>query len=805
MHNIHEFADIIVAFDRVGSMNALPHVRNGGLLIYGDEMHTKVPHFDEQLRMKEISTIFIPEYATPRKLGANEFLSNMLMLGALWRALGLSVEGLLQVAGKKFASKPALLALDISLIRHGYLLNDAVIQNEKLKKKKEKLVPVIPEFWNASEAAWEMSGIQVDKLSQSESNKEWSDDLDSVLQWNDGTSVLVPFSLPVIPLSCHPAILPSYKLLDWNEILALSAVHHGVRAYFAYPMSPSSTILTHLANWAEKTGMHVEQVEDEISVSQMTLGANFAGTRSLCATSGGGFDLMTETVSLAGMIETPLVIIVAQRPGPATGLPTWSATEDLNLAIYSGHGEYAKAVIAVGDHAEAFTKLGEALNLAETFQMPVILLTDKTLAETNITINTQNLEGVEIERGLIFPSSSGKWIHCVAGMNEDPGIQVDKLREANNTRLGKTDLDSVLQRNDGEITLSSSSRYELTESGISPRWLPGTGPVYYANGDEHGPDGTLREDALGVAEAHEKRKRKMETLKNTIPEPELIGNPDAKITIVGWGSTLMEVRDFLPWIQNSKSKIQNNNAKNKTSDTLSSVLCPLSWVINYLHYSYLFPLKTETIKKLSKKNKIIVMEHNMTGQLATLLRSEWVRVDEQWNKYDGRRFYWEEVEAKISSLASSSKWTILRSMKSKYIAILVLALIALGNAAYLSYTAYQLLHPVAGITVTSGCDINPTFSCTNVIVHPDTMIAGIPFPYLALLVYPLIAALAIWGLMSITKKPAQIIKWIALWGICFNGYIISQEILYIHAYCLLCLICAAIIVIIFWVSWTMKK
>lgn len=179
------------------------------------------------------------------------------------------------------------------------------------------------------------------------------------------------------------------KLLDGNEVLALSAVHHGVRAYFAYPMSPSSTILSHLANWSEKTGMHVEQVEDEISVSQMTLGASFGGTRSLCATSGGGFDLMTETVSLAGMIETPLTIIIAQRPGPATGLPTWSAQEDLNLAIFSGHGEYAKAVLAVGDHEEAFIILGKALNLAETYQIPVIILTDKTLAETTTTIDIE--------------------------------------------------------------------------------------------------------------------------------------------------------------------------------------------------------------------------------------------------------------------------------------------------------------------------------------------------------------------------------------------------------------------------------
>lgn len=399
-------------------------MRNGGLMIYGDEMHDKIPGYTATIQEKKLTTLFIPEYATPKKFGANELLSNMLMIGALWRALGLPVDGLMKAVEKRFASKPALLALDIALIQHGYDLQDTTV-----------------------------------------------------------SSSLEPFTLPETTNN-----LAEHKLLDGNEILALSAVHHGVRAYFAYPMSPSSTVLSHLANWAEKTGMHVEQVEDEISVSQMTLGASFAGTRSLCATSGGGFDLMTETVSLAGMIETPLTIIVAQRPGPATGLPTWSGQEDLNLAIYSGHGEYAKAVIAVGDHTEAFTVLGEALNIAETYQIPVILLTDKTLAETNATVDPASLVGVEIERGITTDTTE----------------------------------------------LTSQSRYGLTDSGLSPRWLPGTGPRYYANGDEHGPDGTLREDAAGVAEAHEKRLRKIKTLETATPEPILYGNPDAKITLVGF-------------------------------------------------------------------------------------------------------------------------------------------------------------------------------------------------------------------------------------------------------------------------------
>lgn len=127
IHSISEFADIIVAFDRVGSKNALPHVRNGGLMIYGDEMHEKVSGFYQELTTKNLTTIYIPEYATPKKFGANELLSNMLMIGALWHALGLPVDGLIKAVEKRFASKPALLALDIALINHGYELKDATM------------------------------------------------------------------------------------------------------------------------------------------------------------------------------------------------------------------------------------------------------------------------------------------------------------------------------------------------------------------------------------------------------------------------------------------------------------------------------------------------------------------------------------------------------------------------------------------------------------------------------------------------------------------------------------------------------
>lgn len=611
VQSISQFADIVVAFDRVGSMNAFPHVRDCGLLIYGDEMHEKVSWFHQEITTKHLTTIFIPEYATPKKFGANELLSNMLMIGALWRALGLDIEVLKEAVKKRFLSKPTLLALDLALIGHGYILQDAIIQNGVRHCEPSEVID--------ESVAIHGNGSPRHSVPR-----------------DDKQELLSESSLPPtnnIQLStCN-----TRRLLDWNEILALSAVHHGVRAYFAYPMSPSSTILTHLANWADKTGMHVEQVEDEISVSQMALGASFGGTRSLCATSGGGYDLMTETVSLAGMIETPLTIIVAQRPGPATGLPTWSAQEDINLAIYSGHGEYAKAVIAVWDHEEAFRVLWEALNIAETYQIPVIVLTDKTLAETKTSIHPESLVGVEIERGITWMKNE-----------EEEYLNGIPSRMNNEGLLNNSSVDEKINH----WTLSPSSRYELTESGLSPRWLPGTGPRYYANGDEHGPDGTLREDAIGVQEAHEKRIRKMRTLENNTPEPVLFWNPDAKITLVWFWSTKMEVMDFVEelnvrcwtWDVEPEKVSQTLNIKHLTFNN-----------INYLHYTHIWPLKTETLKKLSKKNKIIVVEHNMTGQFASLLRGAGVRVDEQWNKYDGRRFYREEMSEKIRLLVDQKK------------------------------------------------------------------------------------------------------------------------------------------------------
>ncbi len=176
-------------------------------------------------------------------------------------------------------------------------------------------------------------------------------------------------------------------VMDGNTALALGAIEAGCRAYFAYPMSPSSGILSYLARIANQTGMLVKQAEDEITAVQMALGASFMGTRSMVATSGGGFDLMVETLSLAGIIESPLVIIIVQRPGPATGLPTWTAQGDVNLAVYGGHGDFPRIVLSVDSVEDCFYKIQEAFDLSQKYQVPVILLTEKAIGESRQTVN----------------------------------------------------------------------------------------------------------------------------------------------------------------------------------------------------------------------------------------------------------------------------------------------------------------------------------------------------------------------------------------------------------------------------------
>ncbi len=300
-----------------------------------------------------------------------------------------------------------------------------------------------------------------------------------------------------------PKKKPEALLLDGNMAVALGAIEAGVRSYFMYPMSPASSILMYLADFSHDTKMVVKQAEDEITAAQMTLGAMFMGSRSFTATSGGGYDLMHETVSLAGMTETPWVCVLCQRPGPATGLPTWTGQGDLNMAIHSCHGEFARLVMAASDPTSCYEGIQHALNFAEEYQIPVIMLSEKTLCEAQTMVPVFKSK-IPIKRGLV----TGKALEKVV----------------------------------------PSDRFKITKSGVSRRWLPGSAKMgYYGNGDEHREDGVLTERGEEVAPMYAKRVRKMETLKKALPDPVVHGaKKGADISFIGWGSskgTMLDVID----------------------------------------------------------------------------------------------------------------------------------------------------------------------------------------------------------------------------------------------------------------------
>lgn len=373
---------------------------------------------------------------------------------------------------------------------------------------------------------------------------------------------------------------PTKILLDGNMALTLGAIQAGVRAYYAYPMSPSSTILSYMADLANQTGMVVKQAEDEITAAQMTLGSMFMGTRALVGTSGGGFDLMTESVSLAGMTETPMVVVLAQRPGPATGLPTWSAQADLLLAMHAGHGEYARVVMACSDATSCYELVQHAFNMAEQYQCVVVLLTEKVIAEAYTMVDPFKHQAIPIRRGLVTSQAA--------------------LRK-----------------------LKPNDRYALTASGVSKRWLPGsTSTHYFANSDEHGLDGALTEEADHVAAMMEKRMRKECTVEKALPEPRVIGvAKGAKVSVVGWGSTKGVMEDVIRWYKRR------------------------GVAINYLHFDYLYPLKTERLKRFFLENqRVCLVEGNYRAQLGTLIESATgLRFADRLLKYDGRPFFFEEV------------------------------------------------------------------------------------------------------------------------------------------------------------------
>ncbi len=286
-------------------------------------------------------------------------------------------------------------------------------------------------------------------------------------------------------------------LLSGIEAVAMGAIAGGCNFVSFYPMSPSTGVAVFLAQHAREFGIIVEQVEDEIAGINMAIGAWYAGARGLATTSGGGFALMEEGLSLAGSLETPIVIHIAQRPGPATGLPTRTEQSDLELALYAGHGEFPRIILTPGTNEEAFYLTQKAFNLADKFQSPVFVLTDQHLVDSYYNIAGLELKGLKNESHII-----------------------------------KTEQDYV--------------RYRFTENGISPRGIPAYGKGFVCvDSDEHGEKGKITEDFGVRTKMVQKRLKKLEGMKAEIVPPELVGSRDFKTLIVGWGSTYNEVKEAL--------------------------------------------------------------------------------------------------------------------------------------------------------------------------------------------------------------------------------------------------------------------
>ena len=288
-------------------------------------------------------------------------------------------------------------------------------------------------------------------------------------------------------------------LMTGAEAMALGALAGGLQFYSAYPMSPSTTLLSFFASHAEELHLVVEQAEDEIAAINMALGASYAGAQAMVGTSGGGFSLMVEGLGFAGIAELPIVIADIQRPGPATGLPTRTEQSDLLFACFASQGEFPRMVIAVRDHADAFAQTARAFQLAKKYQIPVLLLSDQYLADSAATIAPLDVPGARQSVAPLPPEG------------EAPG---------------------------------EYRRYTLTESGVSPLRVPGkSDALVRVDSDEHGEEGTITEDARVRTQMVDKRARKLTGLAAELMEPSYTGVAEPKVLLVGFGSTTAAVTE----------------------------------------------------------------------------------------------------------------------------------------------------------------------------------------------------------------------------------------------------------------------
>lgn len=288
-------------------------------------------------------------------------------------------------------------------------------------------------------------------------------------------------------------------LINGNQAIALGAIAAGLGVFSAYPMTPSTSVMNYLLDHHKDMGYMVEQAEDEISAIHIALGASAAGVRAMTASSGGGIALMVEAIGLTAITELPLVIVDVMRPGPATGMPTKTGQSDLSFLLTASQDEFPRMIIAVKNPEDAFYQTVRAFDLADKYQMPIFLISDQYLADTDLTVST-----------------------------------FKETHTMNQYLADESELDPVYER------------YKVTPSGVSPRIIPGqyNRPVI-ADNHEHTATGAISEDALIRTEMHLKRLRKLDTIKQDIQEPEFIGLKTADHVLVGFGSSQGAIKEFV--------------------------------------------------------------------------------------------------------------------------------------------------------------------------------------------------------------------------------------------------------------------
>ncbi|OPY65259.1 MAG: 2-oxoglutarate oxidoreductase subunit KorA [Syntrophorhabdus sp. PtaU1.Bin050] len=384
-----------------------------------------------------------------------------------------------------------------------------------------------------------------------------------------------------------PGLAGHNMLIGVNEAIGLGAIGSGCRFYSAYPMTPSTGIMLSIASKAKEYGIVVEQAEDEIAAINMAIGASFAGVRAMTGTSGGGFALMVEGLSLAAMTETPIVIALAQRPGPATGLPTRTEQAELLFALHAGHGEFPRVIFAPGSPEQAFYLTNKAFDLSQKYQIPVFILTDQYLADSQWTYDGFNLEDLTCR----------------------------------DYRLAEPRLEGPVEY----------KRHRLTETGVSPFAIPcASRHLVVTDSDEHDEEGHLIEDGPTRIRMVQKRLfNKIPHIRAEIAPPVVYGESRPDIVVTGWGSTFGIIKE----------------AVKALSRTTKIAMLHFSEIFPFpsdQSFGY--------VKFLRKAKVAVCVEQNAAGQFARLMRTETgFEFSGTINRYDGRPFMVEELIGELNA------------------------------------------------------------------------------------------------------------------------------------------------------------